>query len=190
MGLIGGKRHDATDWAMQARWETLVIDPFESEKEYYSHTTVFVGLPEGQNCDLLVPRPICVIDCRTATIESVTDVFRNLKEYEHYILLDDILALPKNDYLRQLLYHCVKESVFRADRMIILIFRYEDGLKNKLWSQKELKDLLCDEFPCIHISEDRKGDKDIFYGNYYNRTFVPDDQEVLKRMDKLRSSEL
>lgn len=156
-------------------WETLVIEPFESEKDYYSHTTVFVGLPKGRNCNLTEARPKCVIDCRTATIESVTDVFRNLKEYEHYILLDDILALPKDNNLRQLLYHCVKESVFRADRLIILIFRYEEVLEDKRWSHKELTDLLCNEFPCIHISEDRKGDKDIFYGNYYNRTLMSTD---------------
>ena len=171
----------------------LVIEPFRRklaiEKDYYFHTTVFVGLPEGLSCYLLTENsPKCVIDCRTATIESVTDAFHNLKEDEHYILLDDILALPKDNNLRQLLYHCVKESVFRADRLIILIFRFKDEFKDKLWSPEELKDLLCDEFPCIHISEDRKGDKDIFYGNYYNRTFVPDDQEVLKRMDKLWSS--
>lgn len=196
MGLIGTMRSSSEERSrilIEMRykqcWETLVIAPFESEKDYYSHTTVLVGLPEGQNCDLLTgPRPKCVIGCRTATIESVTDAFHNLKEDEHYILLDDILALPKYNNLRQLLYHCVKESVFRADRLIILIFRFKDEFKDKLWSPEELKDLLCDEFPCVHISEDRKGDKDVFYGNYYNRTFVPDDKEVLKRMDKLWSS--
>ncbi len=182
MGLVGNMNKSREERSRifiesvnKISWETLVIEPFESEKEYYSHTTVFVGLPKGRNCNLTEARPKCVIDCSTATIESVTDAFHNLKEDEHYILLDDILALPKDNNLRQLLCHCVKESVFRADRLIILIFRYEEVLEDKRWSHKELTDLLCNEFPCIHISEDRKGDKDIFYGNYYNRTLVSTD---------------
>ena len=138
-----------------------VIEPFErrleSEKDYYFHTTVLIGLPEGYDLGKLdIPSPKCVIDCRSATVGSVTEAFSNLKEEEHYIVLDDVLSLPKDDVLRQLLYRCVKESVFRADRLIILIFR--------------LTDAICKEFPCIHIDENRKGCKDILYGNFFHPT--------------------
>lgn len=164
-----------------------VIEPFErrleSEKDYYFHTTVLIGLPEGYDLGKLdIPSPKCVIDCRSATVGSVTEAFSNLKEEEHYIVLDDVLSLPKDDVLRQLLYRCVKESVFRADRLIILIFRYENGIdewngegdgdgnRGRWWPRSELTDAICKEFPCIHIDENRKGCKDILYGNFFHPT--------------------
>ena len=105
-----------------------VIEPFagrlESEKDYYFHTTALIGLPYGYDLENLdIPSPKRVIDCWSATVGSVTEAYIDLKEEEHYIVLDDVLSLPKDDVLRQLLYRCVKESVFRADRLIILIFR-------------------------------------------------------------------
>lgn len=67
-----------------------------------------------------------MIGCRNA--KPVTDAFRDLKEEDHYIVLDDIYSLQKDDVLRKLLYRCVKESIFRVDRLIILIFRYENDI--------------------------------------------------------------
>lgn len=157
-----------------------VIEPFErrleSEKDYYFHTTVLIGLPEEYDLGKLdIPSPKCVIDCRSATVGSVTEAFSNLKEEEHYIVLDDIYSLPKDDdALRRLLCHCVKESVFRADRLIILIFRYEEreGEENRdrRWTRPEMIDAVCKEFPCIHIDENRMGCKDILYGNFFHPT--------------------
>lgn len=151
-----------------------VIEPFErrleSEKDYYFHTTVLIGLPEGYDLGKLdIPSPKCVIDCRSATVGSVTEAFSDLKEEEHYVVLDDVLSLSKDDVLRQLLYRCVKESVFRADRLIILILRYE-GDRDRRWTRPELIDAVCKEFPCIHIDEKRKGCKDILYGNFFHPT--------------------
>ena len=164
-----------------------VIEPFErrleSEKDYYFHTTALIGLPEGYDLENLdIPSPKRVVDCRSATVGSLTEAFSDLKEEEHYIVLDDVLSLPKGDDLRQLFCRCVRASVFRADRLIILIFRYEndidewkgegagDGSKGRRWTRPELIDAVCKEFPCIHIDENRMGCKDILYGNFFHPT--------------------
>lgn len=169
MGLLTNPHWDLT---AQNLLPTVII-PFnerlQNEKDYYFHTTALIGLPEEYDLnEIMIPSPKCIIDCRTATVDSVTKAFNKLKEDTHYIVLDYIYSLPKDDDLRRLLYHCVKESVFRADRLIILVFRYKEEEKGKRWAYDELAEKLCEEFPCIQISEDRKGRKDIFFGNIFN----------------------
>ncbi len=161
-----------TEWAFCDHFRHTVIEPFarrlESEKDYYFHTTALIGLPYGYDLENLdIPSPKRVVDCRSA--KSVTEAFRDLKEEEHYIVLDDVLSLPKGDDLRQLFCRCVRASVFRADRLIILILRYE-GDRDRRWTRPELIDAVCKEFPCIHIDEKRKGCKDILYGNFFHPT--------------------
>ena len=188
MGILTNPDRDMVAETFSA----TVIESFEerlkNEKDYYFHTTALIGLPEGYDLNkLMIPSPKCVIDCRKAAVDSVTKAFNKLKEDTHYIVLDYIYSLSKDDDLRWLLYHCVKESVFRADRLIILgllyhcvkesvfradrliilVFRYKEEEKGKRWTYDELAEKLCEEFPCIQISEDRKGRKDIFFGNVF-----------------------
>ena len=168
-----------TEWAFCDHFRHTVIEPFarrlESEKDYYFHTTALIGLPYGYDLENLdIPSPKRVVDCRSA--KSVTEAFNELKEDTHYIVLDDIYSLPKDNDLPQWLYLRVKESVFRADRLIILIFRYEESVgkceenRGRRWTRPEMTDAVCKEFPCIHIDEKRKGCKDILYGNFFHPT--------------------
>lgn len=168
MGLLANSHRDLTAQTFSITVIQSFDERLKNEEDYYFHTTALIGLPEGYNLNkLMIPSPKCEIDCRTATVDSVTKAFNELKEDTHYIVLDDIYSLPKDDDLRRLLYHCVKESVFRADRLIILVFRYKKEEKGKRWTYDELVGKLCEEFPCIQISEDRKGRKDIFFGNVF-----------------------
>lgn len=169
MGLLANSHRDLTAQTFSATVIESFVERLKNEKDYYFHTTVLIGLPEEYKLDELdIPSPKCEIDCRTATVDSVTKAFNELKEDTHYIVLDDIYSLPKDDdALRRLLCDCVKESVFRADRLIVLVFRYKKEEKGKRWIYDELAEKLCEEFPCIQISEDRKGRKDIFFGNVF-----------------------
>ena len=130
MGLLTevskGNHELDTEWAFCDHFRHTVIEPFarrlESEKDYYFHTTALIGLPYGYDLENLdIPSPKRVVDCRSA--KSVTEAFNELKEDTHYIVLDDIYSLPKDNDLPQWLYLRVKESVFRADRLIILYVR-------------------------------------------------------------------
>lgn len=168
MGLLVNPHRDLTAQNFSATVIESFVERLKNEKDYYFHTTALIGLPEEYDLnEIMIPSPKCVIDCRMATVESVTKAFNELKEDTHYIVLDDIYSLPKDDALRRLLCDCVKESVFRADRLIILVFRYKKEEKRKRWIYDELAEKLCEEFPCIQISEDRKGRNDIFFGNVF-----------------------
>lgn len=101
MGLLTevskGNHELDTEWAFCDHFRHTVIEPFarrlESEKDYYFHTTALIGLPYGYDLENLdIPSPKRVIDCRSATVGSVTEAFINLKEGEHYIVLDDVLS--------------------------------------------------------------------------------------------------
>lgn len=168
MGLLANPHRDLTAQNFSATVIVSFVERLKNEKDYYFHTTALIGLPEEYDLnEIMIPSPKCEIDCRTATVDSVTKAFNELKEDTHYIVLDDIYSLPKNKSLRRRLCLCVKESVFRADRLIILVFRYKNEEKGKRWINGELVGKLCEEFPCIQISEDRKGCKDIFFGNVF-----------------------